>query len=57
MKIALYEELNEAFEEYNAAQKGDTKMDWYDLLDSIEDRESEEEIAGIIATLKAGAIQ
>lgn len=51
MKIALYENLNKAFEEYNAMHD-DNKLCWYELLDGIEDKESTEEIIGVINSLK-----
>lgn len=52
MKIALYEELVKAFEDYNKERNEDGQLDWYFLICNIEDRENAEEISLLIQALK-----
>lgn len=51
--IALYEELQEAFERYNWYACGDDQVGWYEMLDEIQDTSDEKEIREVIKNLKA----
>jgi hypothetical protein len=51
--IALAKELQEAFEKYNWWSCDDDKIDWYELMDTINDPTDEKEIKQVINDLKA----
>lgn len=54
--IALYEELQEAFNKYNWYACEDDQVGWYEMLYEIQDPSDEKEIREVIKSLKAATI-
>lgn len=54
--IVLAKELQEAFEKYNWYACEDDKIDWYEVIDTINDTSDEKEIREVIKNLKAATI-
>lgn len=51
--IALAKELQEAIEIYNRVSCEDDKIDWYEVIDTINDTSDEKEIKQVIKNIQA----
>lgn len=58
MDLMLVDLLSQAVEEYNEAQQDESKhLDWWEVVDSLEDSESEFEIQELTREIKHETIK